>query len=182
MSPEPILVILDLDETLVYSTATTLERDHDFVVGPYMIYKRPGVDSFLRELAPHFSLAVWSSSTSDYAQALADNLFINTRLEFLWARERCTQRLDSETHEYYWLKDLKKVRRKGFPLSRVLVIDDSPEKLARHYGNRVPVRPFFGDPTDDELPWLATYLLRIASCANVRHVEKRGWRSRIARS
>ena len=47
MEPDaPILLILDLDETLVYSIEEPLGRDHDFTVGPYAVYRRPHLAEF----------------------------------------------------------------------------------------------------------------------------------------
>jgi hypothetical protein len=40
------------------------------------------------------------------------------------------------------------------------------------------VRPFVGDPNDDELLHLEHYLRELGPVENVRTIEKRGWRSR----
>jgi len=58
----------------------------------------------------------------------------------------------------------------------VLVVDDSPEKHTRNYGNLVRVSPFLGDADDDELPRLAAYLSSIRAESDVRTLEKRSWR------
>jgi hypothetical protein len=44
--PKPLL-ILDLDETLIYGTETPLDRPEDFRVEPFYIYERPGGDNIL---------------------------------------------------------------------------------------------------------------------------------------
>lgn len=77
----------------------------------------------------------------------------------------------------YLLKDLKKVKRRGFWLVRMLIADDTPRKVRRHYGNAVYVPPFFGDPKDDTLPRLAQFLMSLRDLADVRTQEKRGWSS-----
>jgi len=69
-------------------------------------------------------------------------------------------------------------KRRGYALERVLVVDDSPEKHTRNYGNLVRVEPFLGDPSDDELSHLARYLPTLAKAENVRSIEKRRWRQR----
>ena len=61
-----------------------------------------------------------------------------------------------------------------------MVVDDSPEKHTRNYGNLVQVTPFMRDPNDGELPHLATYLAQLAALPDVRKVEKRQWRRRLA--
>lgn len=180
MTPRKLL-ILDLDETLVHASASELQRPADFRAGPWHVYRRPGLDAFLRCCASEFDLAVWTSSSSPYASAIVEAIIPeDLALQFLWARERCTRRFDPETWEYEWLKDLKKVKKRGYALSQVLMIDDTPEKLARHYGNLVHVIPFMGDAADDELFRLAPWLITLARIENVRRVEKRFWRQSAA--
>jgi len=109
-----MLLILDLDETLVYSTTTLLDRAGDFRVAEYVVYQRPGLEHFLRFVARDFETAIWSSSSSGYAQEIISHIFSSpSSLRFVWTRGRCTRRFDPETKESYWVKDLKKVRRLG---------------------------------------------------------------------
>jgi carboxy-terminal domain RNA polymerase II polypeptide A small phosphatase len=98
---------------------------------------------------------------------------------FVWDRERCVQRYDPERLETYFAKDLKKVKRMGFSLDRVLIVEDTPQKVERNYGNAIYVCPFYGDPNDSELPKLGRYLRSLATVPNVRCIEKRGWRTRV---
>jgi RNA polymerase II subunit A small phosphatase-like protein len=171
------LLVLDLDETLVYADEARLEHAPDFEVGPYAVYRRPGLDDFLRTVGAHFRLGVWTSSSEGYARPVVENVFpAELTLEFVWSRDRCTRRFFAETYEYEWAKNLDKLKRRGWDLGEVLMVDDTPAKLAKHCGNLVRVRPFLGDPADDELPALAQYLLTLVDVANVRKVEKRRWR------
>lgn len=75
------------------------------------------------------------------------------------------------------MKDLKKVRRAGFPLKRVLMIDDTSRKLERHYGNHLPIKPFLGDSSDTELLDVLPFLDWIRGESDFRAVEKRKWRT-----
>jgi RNA polymerase II subunit A small phosphatase-like protein len=170
--------VLDLDETLIYGCTNPLGTAPDFTCGDYFIYKRPFVDGFIRACAATFRLAVWTSSTDDYAACIVSHLFAEASLEFVWSRERCTNRWDQELQEHYWVKDLKKVKRAGHDLERVLIVDDTPKKIERNYGNLVLVREFTGDPGDDELAPLADYLVSIAGLSNLRDMDKRNWRHR----
>ena len=177
-SDQQPLLILDLDETLIHAVDAPLQSQYDFKVGPYFVYKRPHVDKFLESVSSAFRLGVWSSSTSDYVAVVVKHLFGRKHfLQFHWGRDRCVQRYDPEWLSCYWVKDLKKVKRAGYDLNRVLVVDDTPQKLERNYGNAVYVRSFEGNPSDNELQQLAPYLLSLADCANVRTIEKRAWRS-----
>lgn len=176
------LLILDLDETLIHATEQPLEHPPNFSVSPYHVYKRPFLDHFLHVCNEHFELAIWTSSSASYAHAVIPQLWPeDLSLAFLWSRKRCTYRLDPEYRRAVWIKDLKKVKKRGYALERVIVVDDSPEKLARQYGNLVHVKPFVGEVGDDELKWLGLYLPELAQVENVRRVEKRGWRKRMHR-
>lgn len=175
------LLILDLDETLIHATEQALVHRPHFEIPPYHVYKRPLLTPFLEECSEHFELAVWTSATADYASAVIGQIWPTTLgLSFLWSRTRCTRRLDLERMHHIWIKDLKKVKKMGYSLERVLMVDDSPAKLTRQYGNLVRVKPFIGDPEDDELRWLSLFLIELAGIDNVRQVEKRGWRTTMS--
>src|SRR5262245_59077006 len=66
----PLLVILDLDETLVHGTEHPLARPADLRVGPYFVYQRPHLTSFLSALRERCSLAIWTSAGRDYAHGV----------------------------------------------------------------------------------------------------------------
>lgn len=174
------LLVLDLDETLIYATEEPLPRPEDFTVGQYFVYKRPDVDEFLQYCRAHFLMAVWTSSTRLYAQEVVAKLFpADYPLQFVFARDRCVRRFNFELQDEYHVKDLKKVKAKGFDLEQMLMLDDSPEKLQRQYGNLVRIREWLGDTSDRELALVQQYLLTLKDCPNVRRVEKRFWRSTL---
>lgn len=171
------LLILHLDETLLFSSEKKLDREPEFLVGPYFVYRRPHLNEFLSAVEPLFDLAVWSSSSPDYAVSIVSTVLpAGLHLKFVWGRERCVQRFDREQQTAYYVKDLKKVERQEYDLNRILIADDTPQKCERNYGNAIYVRPFFGDPNDTELEQLARYLKSLASFKNVRSIEKRNWR------
>jgi len=174
------LLILDIDETLVHATERQLGLRHDFLVGPYFVYKRPHLDRFLSDAAQLFRLAVWSSSSDGYIANVVGHILLgDLTLEFQWSRTQCVYRLDPEKREDVWLKDLRKVKRRGYDLDRVLIVDDEPAKLTRNYGNAIYVAPFEGNPNDSELPLLLKYLEGLCHTPNFRAIEKRGWRSQV---
>jgi TFIIF-interacting CTD phosphatase-like protein len=179
-SPDRKLLILDLDETLLFATENPLARPEAFRVGPYYVYLRPHVEPFLEWCASQFQVAVWTASSEDYAEAVVRRVFGSLdSIEFLWARRRCTRRCDLETRDQYWVKDLKKVRKQGYRLEQVIVVDDTSRKHERNYGNLVLVRRWEGREEDDELLHLRVYLETLVNVENVRAVEKRGWRKHV---
>lgn len=174
------LLILDIDETLVYATEERLERGADFIVGQYFVYRRPFLEEFLAFCFENFEVAVWTSSTRNYATEILENIFDSAyQTSFFWARERCTISFDMEERENFLEKKMSKVRKRGYDLKSVIVVDDSPEKWRSSYGILVRVKPFFGETDDDELKHLTVYLERLNKIENIRKFEKRNWRNRL---
>jgi RNA polymerase II subunit A small phosphatase-like protein len=174
----PILLILDLDETLIHASERALAQPHDFVVGPYFVYRRPSLESFFTECARLYEIAFWSSGGNTYVNSIVEHILPESiRPVFVWSRERCTERLDPYAADTYFLKNLKKIKNRKFDLARVLILEDEPRKVQRNYGNAIYVKSFYGDPNDRELDLLKVYLQgMIHQAEDVRRVEKRDWR------
>lgn len=167
---------------MIFGTETELDRPPDFRVGPYHVYTRPGLCAFLNGAAQWFRLAVWSSATAGYVGQAASNI-ISTGLDwvFVWSRARCVQHRDFERKELQFLKPLKKVKRLGYRIERILVVDDTPGKAARNYGNAIYVSSYEGSEADDELTRLLRYLELIHDVDDYRSIEKRPWRSLVSK-
>ena len=189
------LLILDLDETLIHSNEELIRGiEPAFTLfNYYYVYKRPFMDEFLEICSQYFELAVWSSATSDYVNRIVRTVFPkDLPLSFVWSRKKCTfgtypvnHLLDSDVaFDHYqnprvWFKKLVKAKKKGYSLDRVLMVDNSPEKLFYNYGNAVYVEDFKGNINDQELMFLSKYLPTLHATENVRTVEKRGWKSSV---
>ena len=172
------LLVLDLDETLLYATKDKLIQQEDFVLGVYYVYVRPNLDYFLSRVAQDFKLAIWSSADDAYVEELVGKIKpAAIDFEFIWGRSRTTKKRKSVTDEYYYVKRLSKVKRKGFLLESTLIIDDTAEKSMLNYGNAIQIAEFTGNANDDELLLLATYLEKFKNVENVRQIDKRNWRN-----
>jgi TFIIF-interacting CTD phosphatase-like protein len=179
-SRSDILLILDLDETLIHATEERLNVKEDFSFDQYLVYKRPELDSFLHQVNDHFKIAIWSSAGDEYVAEIVKKIKPDDlEFEFVWARSRCTHRRDFELDLYYWEKRLDKLKKKGFLLEKILIVDDSPEKARNNFGNAIYIKAFTGDPSDNELASLYTYLLKIKDVSNVRKLEKRNWKNKL---
>jgi RNA polymerase II subunit A small phosphatase-like protein len=171
------LLVLDVDEALIFGAESELDRRADFRAGQFYIYRRPGLAEFLKAVAQWYDVAIWSSATLDYVVEIAREVRpAEVEWRFVWGRERCTRRMDSERWEVEYLKDLKKVKQLGYDLERILFVDDTAKKVSRNYGNAIYVNPFAGSLEDSELPLLAKFLESIRGVENYRGLEKRGWR------
>jgi RNA polymerase II subunit A small phosphatase-like protein len=168
------LIVLDLDETLIHATLEPLSRAWDFRCEPYFVYRRPGLSDFLAKLRTDFEVGVWTSSTEDYASCIVRQIFPDGYpLAFVWSRERCTLRFDPELQDKYWMKNVQKLKRRGYSLQRVVCIDDTYRKYHRSYGNVVLVPEYTGEPEDQTLQRLLDYLLTLREVPDVRRVDKR---------
>lgn len=183
-----ILIILDIDETMVYATKEQLDIKHDFKLEEYFVYKRPFLNEFINYVSSNFDFAVWSSATDNYVSEMTKQLQIKEFAKFCWGRSKVTYKrpetidsdgflnVDSLDHQFF-IKRLKKVKKIGFELEKILIIDDSPYKLKDNYGNAIYVTEFKGDQNDNELLELITYLETFKDCENVRNIEKRNWKN-----
>ena len=183
------LLVLDLDETLVHARKRPLDRAADFRALDYHVYRRPHLARFLGCCAEWYALAVWSSGSDAYVEHVVQEIFpAPETLQFVWAASRTTTRrtmpediarFGGGIGDFHNRKPLQKLKRQGWSLDDVLIVDDSPEKSALNYGNVVHPRPFEGAADDDELRHLARYLETLKGCGNFRAVEKRGWRGSV---
>lgn len=171
------LLILDLDETLIFGTEAGLATPPDFEISRFQVYKRPFLDEFLRICAARFDLAVWSTASEHYVISVARQVFQDRyELKFIWDYARCIYTRDEENGEYFFLKNLDRVAELGYPLEQVLIVDDTPLKVRDHHENAILVAPFFGDAGDLELQRLGEFLQAIQDCDDLRTVVKDGWR------
>ena len=178
LGQQRILLILDVDETLVYARSEPFEdRVPDFKSGSYCVYRRPHLEQFLATCSTWYDLAIWSSGGSTYVRTVAANIMPpNGQPVFVWCREHCTLRRNSETGDCFFQKNLRKIKRQGFDLDHVLIVEDTPENVQRHYDNAIFVSSWTGESSDNELVLLEQYLASIHAVANIRKLEKRGWR------
>ena len=69
------LLILDLDETLIFGTETPPDRPADLRVDAYAIHHRPHLAEFIARVRPAYQLAVWTSATESYAAPVVRSIF-----------------------------------------------------------------------------------------------------------
>ncbi|KAL2217150.1 NLI interacting factor-like phosphatase-domain-containing protein [Thermoascus aurantiacus ATCC 26904] len=80
--PQPLLVILDINGTLIY-------RKHRRL--PPQFVKRPGLDKFLDTLLEKYTVMIWSSSQPQTVNAVCERLFPKKKRAQLaaeWARDK----------------------------------------------------------------------------------------------
>lgn len=181
------LLILDVDETLIHATEEKLNRPEDFRVGNYFVYKRPHLQRFLTNSAVHFALGIWSSAGDGYLEQILERIRpVKVDFDFTWSGSRCSMSIGRNSLDICGdpvaEKRLAKLRKKGYQMEKMLIVEDTPENARVNYGNAIYVKAFTGDPADNELEELYDYLLTLRDVENVRTIEKRHWRKRKAKT
>ncbi len=162
------LIVFDLDETLIHSTKNKLNLTEDYTFEDYYIYKRPFLDEFLYQCSELCSIAIWSSADDNYVKEVTKQLIPkDIKMEFIWGRSDCWLKLvkkqDSENPELFkkehqFIKPLEKIRRKGYRMNNLLIVDDSLFKVTDNPNNFIIVDSFEGKTDDNELIELLIYL------------------------
>ncbi|KAF2751112.1 NIF-domain-containing protein, partial [Sporormia fimetaria CBS 119925] len=142
-------LVLDLDETLVHSSFKILEKA-DFTIpveieGQYhnvYVWKRPGVDEFMKRVGELYEVVVFTASVSKYGDPLLDQLDIHNVVHHRLFRESCYN------HQGNYVKDLSQI---GRDLKETIIIDNSPTSYIFHPQHAIPISSWFSDGHDNEL-------------------------------
>ncbi|XP_030640181.1 CTD small phosphatase-like protein 3 [Chanos chanos] len=165
-------MVLDLDETLVFSSLSVIEnaehtfhtcfQDHEYKV---FLVLRPHVKEFLESMAKIFELFVYTSAKREYAEKIVDILDPKKKL----FRHRLYQE-DCSCVLGHYVKDLRVLER---DLAKTVVLDNSPHTFPYHLMNMIPIKSWFGDKDDRELQRLVPYLEKLVLADDFRDVLKR---------
>lgn len=188
---QKLLIVLDLDETLIHSSDHKLVdlqyiglfTQYSFV---YFVYKRPYVDDLLDFCFEHFDVGVWTAGSKEYANLIIPLLFGKRKPVFVFSEDRCTIKYYSSSCRNEFskiseisIKKLKKIwQKRYYQKDFTLVVDDTPTTFVNNYGNAILVYKWMGDPKDKELLYLKNYLKQLLTFAGRwRSIEKRYWHS-----
>lgn len=145
MTTKPTLV-LDLDNTLVYSTTVRLadRETHTIKFGSsqIFIYSRPGLATFLSSIKKLYDVYFFTASQKDYANKVIDYISPDTPTDHRLFRESCV------VTNGFFVKDLNLISTK---LQRILLIDDNPDSA--YFQPMNLIRPSFykGEQNDETL-------------------------------
>lgn len=130
---EKPVVVLDLDETLVYSRDGTVRR-------------RPGLDHLFRTLKNRCEVIIWTAGEKEYAVNVIRQIDM----------ERCVQHCVYR-HPKWWTGRpgySKGLRALGRPLHRTILVDNTPDCLKEDPSNSILVTDFHGYDHEDRTLYL----------------------------
>lgn len=140
--PEKLDIILDLDNTIIFSVAFSdlesmtsvkdLEKlEYKDMGCYYRIYKRPYLSKFLDFLFEHFNVSVWTAASRDYALFIINYMMLEGRCDVvknIFTSDDC--KLSCDKFSYKSPKDLNYLYH-HFPSEyrqeHTIIIDDLPD-------------------------------------------------------
>ncbi|KAG0051233.1 hypothetical protein BGZ83_003984 [Gryganskiella cystojenkinii] len=163
----PITLVLDIDETLVHCATRPLDSpDMIFPVEynheTWEVYGRirPGMHEFLEKMSTKFEVITFTASQECYAEALLklidpDKKYIKHR----YYRDSCVPVFGN------YVKDLRILNR---DLSKVIIIDNSPQAFGYQISNGIPIESWYDDKSDRELAKVMEFLESLEGVEDVR--------------
>lgn len=157
-------LVIDLDNTLIYSTALPTSKHYyecDVCKKKYFVHVRPGATEFLEKVSDLYEIFIFTASSKEYSENIIKHIFPSVNIQNCFFRESCIFKLG------YALKDLKVINR---PLNQVVLVDDILGSGMMQPGNTVCVEPWIGNFQDSVLlNELYPFLL---SCAEENNIPK----------
>lgn len=165
-------MVLDLDETLVFSSLNRIEdAEYTFTTNfqdqEYKVYVvlRPYVNEFLQAMVKHFEMFVYTSAKREYAETIVDILDPRKKI----FRHRLYQE-DCACVLGHYIKDLGVLERE---LSKTVILDNAPHTFPYQLMNTIPIKSWCGDKEDKELKRLVPYLEKLTHANDFRTVLKK---------
>jgi len=148
-------LVLDMDETLIH-----FDHEKPLVNGDLLssVEYRPYLDKFLKNLAIHFEIVIFTSALSEYADVILDHIDPDhTLFSYRLYRQHCLH----QNGQY--IKDLSRI---GRALERTIILDNLKENFCLQ-----PLNGIFIDTwTDDKEDHLLNDLIPLLSSLAVRKV------------
>ena len=148
-------LVLDLDETLLYSTTEAISPECvklSAAGSDFYTMLRPGVREFLQKVAKKFECTIWSTGQQAYLESAWE--YIGVEGFTLWGRGFCKKIETTDGSEPYE----KPLRQITEDLTQIVLVDNTPSLFAKCPLNGILTRTWRGDMNDTELNHLWYYL------------------------
>ena len=166
-------LVLDLDETLLYSTVEPVVPDCVKLSAADMQFYtafRPGLRPFLEFVRDKFEVTIWTTGMQAYVEAIWNYLDLDGFR--LWGRDYCKKLDPPPQNGEPYEKPLRQITE---DLTQVAIIDNMPGMFAKCPVNGILTRTWRGDPNDTELTHLSYYLEWLNTQPSMQR-DHRAWR------
>ena len=110
------------------------------------VCKRPFCDEFLKAVAPHYEIVMFTASLSRYAEPIFKRLDPKGKLiDHCLYRQHCI--LHPQKRDLF-VKDLTML---GRPIEDIIIVDNSPNSYLHQPQNALPCISWYDNDKDDEL-------------------------------
>lgn len=166
-------IILDMDGTLIDDNGLYQSRPH---LQKFLLYCFNNFDT----------VSIWTSASREWYDEIYEKIFKHilkgNRFDFVFTRKRCTL----DRNSFVYVKNLHKLWRskvlyKDFNKHNTLIVDNTPFKYFRNYGNGIPIPTYnqYNISNDNYLSKLVEYLEDLYEIfdkyGSIRYTEKRYW-------
>lgn len=170
-----MIIILDLDETLVHTSESVIPNLSYFKYDDLFVHKRPHLDFFIKKLMndDYYDFAVWSAGKYGYVHHIVNKIFPRTAdIAFVMTRDDCNEKRDKPLYkarnlynQLYCGNQLIQTKKDPLPVyiepktvHDFIIIDDREAVTSYDQLNHLQIPPFEGDSDDSELQILWEYL------------------------
>lgn len=123
---------------------------------------RPFCSEFLEKVSKYYEIFVFTASCKTYAESIVDLIDPNFEyIENILNRNHCLV-----TKRGHFIKDLNIIKNRN--LEDIVHVDDTISACALNLNNGIPIIRWENDKQDQELKYLADYLVEISSVSDVR--------------
>jgi TFIIF-interacting CTD phosphatase-like protein len=157
-------VLLDLDQTLIsaepseeYDFKKNREKAKKFVFhdmdGYYIVFERPGLQSFLSYLFDNFIVSIWTAATKDYALYVIDKIILidpKRKIDYVFFDYHCdvSRNVKKGSKNLSMLWDIYKIP--GYEETLTFILDDYDEVCSIQPRNCIRILPFQFDTIGSE--------------------------------
>ncbi|KAL0478212.1 CTD small phosphatase-like protein [Acrasis kona] len=178
-NPKPIIplscckkkiLVLDLDETLVYNSHGTCPKSdfnyqvfHEGLIYDFNCRLRPHLYEFLEEVSKDWILITWTASMQKVAEPLIN--YIDPKRKYLTHvlyRDSCLNLKGA------YIKDLQVF---GRDMKDVIILDNNPLTFTINPSNGVPILSWYGEQKeDDALTSVLAFFKKLSQAEDVRPI------------
>lgn len=167
-------LVLDIDNTLVYSSTKELEHfDHQLSIHyngktqNIWVVERPGLKEFLSLVEKYYEIVLFTAGIRQYGIKVMKQIDTNKKVSYFLDRRFCTFLGRNSKDQEVFAKDVGILGREE---SEVVLVDDREYSFALNSECGILVPSFDGDLNDECLKKLGSFLV---SCSNLNDLRQR---------